>query len=356
MQLGSIYLYPNKTNAYTNFDDWITERYRQVYQRNFKIYRGIDNKLEWQVKNSDQKPKSISGLSFVFSLISFDNQELIVEKDCNIDSVSNGRINVIIKDLEMLDLEIGSYRYSIRFERREIINQTESYRVLETGPLYIDSQYGALGHIEVVGDVRGNLIPSQEIREFSSYVKPWRDEDSFVSSIIDTNSQLVTAKTLHTLQFYFNRYTGRVIVQGSLDQGGNPQTWNDLQLLDYIDVEKEYVNIVGKYNWLRVRHIPNVPGLIGSFDVQQTIFFYYEVSINQPGKGYAVGNTILIKGNRLGGETPTNDLVITVTGTDLEGGITAITWTGSSYNGTTIYTVGGNSIPNTGTFDKILYR
>ena len=355
MQLNSIYLYPNRLDAYTNLDAWISERYRQVYQRNIKVYKGVDNKLEFSVKNSDQKPLKLTNQNFVFSLISIETQELVLSKDCVLDTPAIGRINIKISKDDLLDLEKGLYNYSLKYEKRQSING-DSYRVLESGPLYVDSQYGSIGVLEILGDLEGTLFPSQEIREFSSYVQPWRDEDSFVSSIIDTNSQLVTARTLHTLQFYFNRYTGRVIVQGSLDKGGNPQTWNDLQLLDYIDVDREYVNVVGKYNWLRVRHIPNVPGLIGSFDVQQTIFFYYEVSINQPGKGYAVGNTILIKGNRLGGETPTNDLVITVTGTDLEGGITAITWTGSSYNGTTIYTVGGNSIPNTGTFDKILYR
>lgn len=355
MQLGSVYLYPNKINAYTNLDAWQTERYRNVYQRNIKVYRGVDNKIEFQVKNSDQKPKSITGLSFVFSLVGFETQELIIEKDCVVDSVSAGRIYVVLTEEELLGLENGLYNYSLRHETRTALNDAE-YQAQNKGILYTDSQYGAIGIIDVVGNVSGDVIPSIEIKEFSAYIEPWHDENYSVSSIIDTNSQLVTDKTLHTLQLFFNDYTGRVVIQGSLDRGANPQNWVDIQTLDYINVTKEYANFSGKYNWLRVKHLPNNPGLIGSFNVTQTLLFAYEVTINTPGRGYTVGNTILIKGNRLGGETPTHDLTITIQSVDMDGGITGITWSGSSYNGTTTYVVGLSTEPNTGTFDKILYR
>jgi hypothetical protein len=354
MQLGSVYLYPNKIDAYTNLDAWQTERYRQVYQRNIKVYGGVDNRLEFQIKNSDQKPKSITGLFFVFSLTGFDTNELLMSRDCIVDSVSNGRIYVTITKSDILDLENGQYKYSLRYERRTA--DGEFYQVTDSGPLYTDSQYGSLGTLEVIGNVSGDVMASFEIREFSAYIEPWHDENYSISSLIDTNSQLVIEKTLHTLQFFFDSYTGRVIVQGSLDNGANPQNWVDIQTLDYIDVDREYTNFSGKYNWLRVKHIPNTPGLIGSFDVTQTLLFAYNVSINTAGRGYSVGNTILIKGNRLGGETPTNDLIITVQAVDIDGGIVGVTWSGASYNGTTTYTVGLSTEPNTGTFDKILYR
>lgn len=354
MQLGSVYLYPNKIDAYTNLDAWQTERYRKVYQRNIKIYGGVDNRLEFQIKNSDQKPKSVTGLYFVFSLIGADTEELILSKDCIVDSISNGRVYTVLSKNELFELENGLYRYSLRYERRNI--DGDFYQVTESGPLYIDSQYGVVGTIEIIENISGDVNPSFEIREFSDYIEPWHDENYSISSIIDTGSQLVTEKTLHTLQFFFNEYTGRVIVQGSLDNGAAPQNWVDIQTLDYIDVNKEYTNFIGKYNWIRVKHLPNTPGLIGSFNVTQTLFFAYDVTVNTPGRGYTVGNTILIKGNRLGGETPTHDLTITITSVDIDGGITGITWAGSSYNGSTTYVVGLSSEPNSGTFDKILYR
>ena len=56
MHLISVYLYQNKIDVFTNAATaWQTERYRRVYNRNIKIYRGVDNRIDIQVRNSDQK-------------------------------------------------------------------------------------------------------------------------------------------------------------------------------------------------------------------------------------------------------------------------------------------------------------
>jgi hypothetical protein len=78
MQLISVYLYPNKLDVFTNsLADWTTERYRQVYQHNLKIYRGVDNRIDIQVKNAAQKPLDITSGVFVFVLVSRETQELL---------------------------------------------------------------------------------------------------------------------------------------------------------------------------------------------------------------------------------------------------------------------------------------
>jgi len=47
-----------------------------------------------------------------------------------------------------------------------------------------------------------------------------------------------------------------------------------------------------------------------------------EITVQNPGTGYAIGDTLRVLGNRLGGSTPTNDLDLTVTAvtTELIGG------------------------------------
>jgi hypothetical protein len=154
---------------------------------------------------------------------------------------------------------------------------------------------------------------------------------------------------------YFTDFTGRITLQGSLDQGGDPQTWADIQAIDYTNATIEYINVTGKYNWFRFKYEPNFENLLGDFVVGLTIFGYYNLTVTNIGRGYTVGNTILIKGNKLGGETPANDLTITVTGVDSNGGIASTTHVGRSYNGVTEYIIGPTT-DLTGTFDKFLYR
>jgi hypothetical protein len=73
MQLNSVYLYPNKVDVFTNLGAWKTERYRRVYNRNLKIYRSVDNRIDFQVRNSDEKATSIENYYIVFKLIKLEN-------------------------------------------------------------------------------------------------------------------------------------------------------------------------------------------------------------------------------------------------------------------------------------------
>ncbi len=81
----------------------------------------------------------------------------------------------------------------------------------------------------------------------------------------------------------------------------------------------------------------------------------YQVSVYVAGSGYQVGDTVLISGSDLGGETPTHDLTITVSAVNGIGGITGITWAGVSYNGVKTFVLSG-STNGVGTIDKVLYR
>lgn len=355
MQLGSVYLYPNRLNVYTNLNSWLQERNRTVYNRNLKIYRGVDNRLEFRVKNSDQKPQPVTGRFFVFNLMSRDTKSLSLRQDCVVNDGPGGKISVTISSALLDDLEPGFYEFSLVYEVREAAGDG-SYVVTEKGPTYVDSQYGVLAVAEIIDNVEGEPLPSYGVTEFKRYVQPWHDEDYFESGLIYTNSQMVTAKSIHTLQFYFTDYTGRVTIQGSIDKGSDPNIWSDLKTIEYIGADNEYENLVGKYNFFRIRHMPYAADIVGSFQIGLTVLGNYQVTVLNGGRGYAVGNLILIKGSKLGGEQNTNDLTITVQGVDPNGAVTSITWQGRSYNGVTQYTISNETLTSSGKFDKILYR
>jgi hypothetical protein len=361
MQLNSVYLYPNKIDVFTNaLASWQTERYRRVYNRNLKIYRSVDNRIDLQVRNSDQKAADITGSTLVFNIITREGKDLVLSKDCTTSSASSGKVYVTLTKEELLNLESGFYNYSVIQEIRETINSTE-YRVTSKTPMFQDAQYGAIGTVEVSGDVLGETEESLEITKFQ-YINPattgYTDPKYYTTSIIDAIGNTQTPNSLHTFQIYFsNNYSGTVKIQGSLSEGGTPNVWTDV-IPEFSVVDQStpvYRNVTGKYNFFRIRHFPNVASAVAEFTVQQTIFFTYIVGIKTPGIGYHVGDVITIKGDRLGGETPTQDLSITVTGIGTLGAITSISWIGNSYNGVKTFVVSGE-IPTTGTVDKVLYR
>jgi hypothetical protein len=256
----------------------------------------------------------------------------------------------------MLDIDSGFYDYSIVKEVRETVDSTD-YKVTSRIAMYMDSQYDTVGTIEVLGDVLGEVTPSVAIDKFE-YVDPFTtgSEDSkfFISSIVDAKPTFNSAGTLHTFQFYSSNYRGTVTIQGSLDeQGATPHKWVNISTVDL--TTQRYKNITGKYNWFRIKHVPTQSSSTATFTIAQTMLLDYNVSVGNAGKGYEIGNTILIPGNRLGGELDTNDLTITVSAVDGIGGITSITWTGLSYNGVQTFVLADTNIV-VGTLDKVLYR
>jgi hypothetical protein len=77
----------------------------------------------------------------------------------------------------------------------------------------------------------------------------------------------------------------------------------------------------------------------------------YVVTVANPGSGYAQSDAIIIDGAELGGTSGTNDLTITAQSVNANGGITAISSSGTAWNGNAIfYGYGANPTAFNATF------
>jgi hypothetical protein len=261
MQFNPVYLYVNKLDVFTTpTDTWSTERYRRVYNRNLKIFRGVDNRIDIQVRNSDQKASNIVGSTLVFNLVSQDTKDLILQKDFTAMDLATGKVTIIVTAEELLDLDIGFYNYSIVKEVRSIVDSTD-HIVTSKMPLYMDSQYDTIGTIEITGDVYGGVADSLNVSTFN-YTNPFTQGEDlpfpwYVSEIIDAAPSTSPAYPIHTFQFYTTNYTGTVEIQASLDaQGATPREtkWATIATVDLLT--ERYKNVTGKYNWFRIKHTP----------------------------------------------------------------------------------------------------
>jgi len=357
MQSISVYLYSNSIDVFTNAQAaWKTERYRRVYNRNIKIFRGVDNRIDLQIKNSDERRAEIATAStVVFNLVDRDSQKIVLQKDCITVSATTGRFYVTVLESELIDIEPGFYQYSLVLETRTDRGDG-TYVISDRNPLYIDSQYNALATIEILGSVSGEAQPSTEVKEFS--FRPSFDasfQDYYISSIISARPRSTNPQTLHTFQFNCTEYSGTVSIEASISESSDPDDWTDVntQIIDNENIF--YTNVTGKYNWFRIKHTPDSSTAVAEFTIAQSLLGSYTVDIRNAGQGYEAGNVITIQGGRLGGETGTNDLTITVSAVDSNGAITAISWTGLSYNGVKTFVLSG-PLSQLGTIDKILYR
>lgn len=250
MQINSVYLYPNSIDVYSNVPgEWLTERYRRVYNRNLKLIRGANNTVDLQVRNTDQKPIAVSDSTVVFNLIGRD-QKLIISKDCTAISADTGKFSVTITESELFNLEAGFYNYSL-------------YKTGDTGvktPLYIDSQYGTNAVVEITGGIQGNPVESLEVNKFF-YINPATTGDTgadyYTSSLIDAQYQTTSPNSNHTFAVYGTNYVGTAEIHGSIDEGGTPTHWTTLETISFASEPIQYTNIVGKWRWFRIKHIPD---------------------------------------------------------------------------------------------------
>jgi hypothetical protein len=224
----------------------------------------------------------------------------------------------------------------------------------------MDSQYDTIGTLEITGDVYGGVADSVVVDTFN-YTNPFTQGATdpapfYTSAIIDARPGTSPAYPIHTFQFYSTNYQGTVEIQASLeDQGATPRETKWITVANVDLTTEQYKNVTGKYNWFRVKHTPGNVSSVARFTIAQTMLLTYNVTIGNIGKGYDVGNTIVITGNKLGGELLTNDLTITVSAVNADGGITGFSYTGLSYNGVKTFVLDDSNI-SVGTVDKILYR
>lgn len=237
MQLNSSYLYPNKIELYQNLDSWKTERWHQVYQRKFYLYKGVDNRLDLHIKNSDQKGRNITGYTVVFNILAIESGELVVSKQCSEYDVTTGRVFANFNEQDLWDIKPGFYHFSA-YTLKDGIKT----------PLYGDSQHGASGTLEVRTGAFEQVVESTELLNFSKI------NNDYFSSVVDAKPQFNSNSGLHTFAFYMDSFSGNVTIQGTLEDSTDPLDWVDIETITYANSGLTYKNITGVWGKLRIKH------------------------------------------------------------------------------------------------------
>jgi hypothetical protein len=145
MQKISTYLYKNRYQLVADLAGFLTE-YKIVYQRQIKVYKGIDNTIEFDVKNADQKRIDLSTLdedSIQMNVMDHNGYALpnspylITPLD---QETLKGIASVTIPAEDIADIDDQFLTFSVSAAQ-------DSVPVL----LYGDTKFGAAGVIELIG-------------------------------------------------------------------------------------------------------------------------------------------------------------------------------------------------------------
>ena len=251
MQLIPRYLYKNQIDVVSNDVGFVVE-YRPVYSRQVKVYKGVDNKVQFRMLNADQKPIDISGRVVRFEAYDEEKDQVLQYEATILDDGSTkstkGLFYVTITENDLLNLPSQYLSYTIYF-----LETCDSREVT-----YSNRGFDACGHI-YVDDCTHPTIRS------SNAVTNWLAEnDTWIAGYDQPNRIVAQPKqnknvALHTVAFYTdainsNGYVGNIKILGTLDnQITGSNDWHDITTVTFDGTEERPVlnSFRGVYSYLR---------------------------------------------------------------------------------------------------------
>lgn len=250
MQIVPRYLVNNRIEIVSNDTGFVTE-YSPVYQRQLKVYRGIDNKIQFRLLNADQKP--INSNLYTPKFVAFDeNKSLIIERDCVVQddgsSQTRGLFQITITENDLLNVSQQYVSYNV-------------YLVDSNGDkmlTYTDSHFDNNGTIFIDGGVFPGPRDTYSVTTFTQ--SQVDSVTSWYSEYLDAEPGINGNEALHTAAVYTDSFTGNVVVQATLDnQVTGATVWADVATISLTGAETEptSVNFNGVFSFLRFKATAN---------------------------------------------------------------------------------------------------
>ena len=256
MQKISSYLYPNRINVVADLAAFPV-RWNIVYQNRVKIYKGVDNVITLDVKNADQKRIDISSADLKMSVTDVNGQEIGIF-DVTPDPVKIGLATVNITDTDLTYVQPQFLNFTVY---RLNADTTKTI-------LYADTQFGALGNMELVGSAISVPVPQRYITRWipitNDSTQPFVSD--YISDAVDIiKPNLITDSTTDTitLDFVIQNLDADITVQFTKETVISSATvWSDVETFNINNtvstIAKTYTNPT--YNreltWARVKYRP----------------------------------------------------------------------------------------------------
>ena len=210
MQKIQSYLYPNRVILIADLAGFTVEN-TIVYAKTVKIYQGVDNVIQFDIQNADQKRLDLINSPLVHD-ISMNVMDMSGKAlpnspyDVTPSTTVTGIGIVTIPEADLASVDSQNLKYSV----------TATDTNGNTIPLYCDSRFSAVGTIQVVGHATPISRPSITYDRFQG-------EINYMGNVINHTSAIpckfYEASTTSVLSFNVNmtNFIGTVYVEATED-------------------------------------------------------------------------------------------------------------------------------------------
>ena len=180
-------------------------KYMPVYAKPLTLNKGVDNKIQFQFLNQEQKPVDITGKSITCRILNYNGTQVLLRKALNLDFALTGIASLNLNAADIEDIDAQNAYYSLEIPVGEF-----DY------PVFVDANAGARGDMNIVNSVLPSFVPSQIVTIPTGQPFPNISNSSgntnrvYDTSIINTQSNPVL-----TIQTRYDEYYGNVAILGS---------------------------------------------------------------------------------------------------------------------------------------------
>lgn len=221
-----------------------------VYAKPLTLHKGVDNQIQFQFLNQEQKPVDITGKEITLRIISYDGSEILLQKGLDLTYAVNGLAVLTLNAADIEDIDAQKAHYSL-----EIPVGAFDF------PVFVDQNAGARGDMNIVNSVLPAFVPSANISIPTGQPFPNLDPNNspsnalpnantYYSSVMSTEDNSVL-----TLQVGLHQYNGNILVEGSSIVDGD---WYPITTAAYSNNSNtQGFTVTGYHPYVRMSFISN---------------------------------------------------------------------------------------------------
>lgn len=224
-----------------------------VYSKVLTLNKGVDNSIQFQFLNQQQKSVDITGMELTFRILNATASEVVFSKALTAVYALTGIAQVDVGAAELEELDSQRCYYSIEYTKN---NGNTNYAV------YQDAIAGARGDLVIADSVLPRFIPCMNVTIPSDQLFPNNQtymsqcavvglqgqELTYYSSVVTTYNNPVL-----TFQVPYNGFCGNVTVEGAVTN--DDTSWYPItEPVDYnLHTDTEGYSVTGYHPYVRLK-------------------------------------------------------------------------------------------------------
>lgn len=216
-----------------------------VYAKPLTLHKGVDNQIQFQFLNQEQKPIDITGKDITCRILNYQGNQTLIQKSLTPQLPATGICALFLNPADLENIEAQKCYYTLEIPVGDF-----------DFPVFVDQNAGARGDMNIVNSVLPNFVPSYFItiptgQQFPNSNPNNSADITYYSSVFSTNDNPIITISTEYLEYY-----GNTTIQGSAIVDGD---WYDITTTETVSNVTQTVGYVveGFHPYIRLGFTSN---------------------------------------------------------------------------------------------------